>query len=300
MNYLTSTKYLIIVLIFIILIMYIYINTYDFYKFISSEYKHILNDWKFVFNEYHLRFDDNTYFKELQLKHGYLLNNNIVDKPSNTEHKIAIVTYESRNYDYIQKHNTNIQNYCDKWKYTYLFHDKCDYNVYWCKLYIVLDTLKSNKYDYVMWLDSDTIIKNNEISINSIVNKYKSDIFTTVDGISVYNAGVFIIKNTKIGISYLTDCIAKYNSGVCYNPDNSGLKGNWAGVCYEQGTMNKLIFNKYYNYTTCLSAEFVKNDYADSELKICDLDVFILHLYGSSVESRASAELRDKCFSKYV
>ena len=269
MNYLLNIiKVIIIVLIVIFIIIY---SNHD-YKLFIAEY---------------------FYFKNTPAKYGYLLNNNILDTSLQKQNKIAVVTFDTRHDEYIQKHNINVQKYCDKWKYDYFYYDKCDHNVYWCKLHFVLDLLKTNNYDYVVWLDSDTIIKKYDISFDSIVNSFSSDIFVTIDGMtSVYNAGVFIIKNSQIGISYLEECI-EHNKSECYKSDGS-LKGQWSGLCYEQGIMNKLIFDKYYKYTTCLSVELVKNVLADPELEICDFDTFILHLYVSSSEDR------DKCFSKYV
>jgi hypothetical protein len=244
-------------------------------------------------HDYKLWFDEYWYFKESEKKYGYLLNNNVLNIPLQKQNKIAVVTFDTRKDDYIEKHNINVRKYCDKWKYDYFYYDTCAQNVYWCKLYLVLNLLKTNIYDYVVWLDSDTIIKKYDISFNSIVNSYSSDIFVTIDGMSsVYNAGVFIIKKSDIGMSYLEDCIS-HNKSECYNADG-GLKGQWSGLCYEQGIMNKLIFDKYNKNTTCLSLELVRNILADPELKICDLDVFILHLYASS------SNARNQCFSKYV
>ena len=102
-----------------------------------------------------------------------VLNNNLLDKPIEKVNKIAIITFENRKGDeYIELHNKNMKSYCEKWNYDYLFYDTCINNVYWCKIYYVLDVLKSEKYDYVLWMDSDTIIKNPNISMDLIVNKY--------------------------------------------------------------------------------------------------------------------------------
>ncbi len=239
-------------------------------------------------------YNDIKYFTKCDWKRNYLLNNNMVEKMSDKVNKIAIITYENRKgEEYIELHNKNITAYCNKWNYKYLFYDQCVHNMYWCKMYLVLDALKSGNYDYVMWMDSDSIIKNNTISLDSIVNKYSSDIFVNFDGgDSVYCAGIFIIKNSPIGISFLEDCI-KHNTKKCMTSDNK-LKGLWAGLCYEQGIMNKLIFDKYYNNTTSLPQYLVYNGGIDDTLKTCNIDTFILHLYASGYEQRA------KCFTRFV
>lgn len=241
-----------------------------------------------------IHYDDLSYFTQCQFKKNYLMNNNLLNKPLEKTNKIAIVTYENRkNLEYIDLHNQNMREYCKKWNYEYIFYDQCIHNMYWCKIYIVLNVLKTGKYDYVLWMDSDTIIKNPLVSLDSIVNKYSSDIYVTPDnGSSVFCAGVFIIKNSSIGISYIEECI-KQNNEICVTTDNK-LRGFWAGLCYEQGIMNKIIFDKYYKYTTCLPPYFVYNEGIGEDMLTCDTDAFILHLYGSS------NELRSKCFKRFM
>jgi hypothetical protein len=134
-------------------------------------------------------------------------------------------------------------------------------------------------------MDSDTIIKNFNIDIGKILNKYSSDIFIGSDNNTLFditNAGVFIIKNSDIGINFLYDCI-DYVSDKCLNNDGT-LKGMWAASCYEQGVMNLLIVDKYYNYTTILTNDLIFN------YNVCSDEVFIMHLYASS------SNYRVRCF----
>lgn len=245
--------------------------------------------------DFNFYYDDAKYYTYSYFNKDFLINNNMLDKPSDKKNKIAIVSFENRkDIEFINLHNQNVLEYCKKWNYEYLFYDKCIHNIYWCKMYFILDALKTGKYDYVMWLDSDTIIKNPNISLDTIVNKYSSDIFVNVDeGASAFCAGVFIIKNSKIGIEYIENCI-KLNNNKCLKKESIKLKGLWAGLCYEQGAMNQLIFEKYYPYTTCLPKYYIFNGYIDDTLEMCNSDGFILHLYASP------NELRAKCFSRFV
>jgi hypothetical protein len=76
---------------------------------------------------------------------------------------------------------------------------------------------------------------------------------------------------------------------ICVTEENK-LKGTWAGICYEQGVMNMLIFDKYSNYTTCLPEYIIYNGIASS----CNVDTFIYHMF-------ASTELeRNTCFKRFV
>jgi hypothetical protein len=181
------------------------------------------------------------YYNNNKILNNNKISNNNIHK-NNKKINILIITYDNReNIEYINIHNKNINSYVKKWGYEYKFITKCSDNVYWCKIILVLDELKTNKYDYVVWLDSDTKIMNKDIDIGDILQQYNSDIFIGSDNnyTASFCAGVFIIKNTKNGIIFLEDCIKNVNKN-CFNDDNS-LNGRWASLCYEQGNMNYMI-----------------------------------------------------------
>ena len=168
----------------------------------------------------------------------------------NNNYNIAIVTVENRHEDYISLHNKSFKEYSKRHGYTYIFLNeyKNDINVYWRKIYIVLELLKSGKYSHVMWVDSDTIVKYPNKKLESYFEKYSKDIIIGVDcwescsKINIINTGVFVIKNTKVGISLLTESINEFSRQKKECVDNHNkLKGGWAGECYEQGVINKLI-----------------------------------------------------------
>lgn len=240
--------------------------------------------------EEYINYQDAEYQKKFRNSKviSKLINNNLIKNPINKKKKILFITYDNRiKINYLKIHNDNLHEYAEKWGYEYKFYNVCNQNVYWCKIYIVLDALKSDNYDYVIWLDSDTYIKNLNIDIGNILNSYSSDIFVGSDNNSQYditNAGVFIIKNSEIGKQYLEDCIS-YVPDTCFNKDGS-LKGTWAGTCYEQGVMNILIADYYYPHTTILPNEIIFN------YNVCSDSVFIMHMYASSDKQRTS------CFMK--
>ena len=126
------------------------------------------------------------------------------------KNKILFITYDNRyQEEYVIIHNYNINKYAEKYDYEYKFYNRCNQNVYWCKIFMVLEALEKNIYDYVIWLDSDTIIKNFDIDIGNILNMFSSDIFIGSDNNSRYNiinSGVFVIKNSEKGKQFLNDC----------------------------------------------------------------------------------------------
>jgi hypothetical protein len=205
------------------------------------------------------------------------------------KNKICFVTYEDRNEEYIDLHNKNVKKYCDKWGYEYLHVKKNDTGIspYWYKVFLVYNLIKTNKYDYVFWMDSDTIINHFNIDLGEdILNKYDSDIFVASDNIKydVVNAGLFIIKNSDIGRQFLDDWTKSYNK-MCERGDG-GLRGVWAMSCYEQGILNKLLIEKYSKNTTFLDGNIFQNNNS------CFEDVFVMHHYGGKKEKRA------ECFRK--
>lgn len=233
--------------------------------------------------------DDTLYFNKFVTENHIftkLINNNLLATPIQKKNKILFVTFDNRKADYITLHNNNLHTYTTKYGYVYKFLTKCDYNVYWCKIQFVLDELLTNNYDYVIWLDSDTIVKDSTIDIGEILNRYSSDIFVGSDNISKFdliNAGIFIIKNSESGIEFLRDCIRNVKK-ICFN-ENGTLKGVWAATCYEQGQMNLMIADKYYDRTTVLPNDIILN-YA-----ICVENTFLMHLYASTDQKRKD------CFS---
>lgn len=237
--------------------------------------------------------DTNFYNKMSNIKLSTLLDNNKLSIPINKKNKILFVTFENRPIEknkYIKIHNDNINEYCKLWNFEYKFITECKHNVYWSKIYLVLEELLTDLYDYVVWLDSDTFIFNKNMNISNIVNNYSSDIFVGYDNMKTYdmiNAGVFIIKNSTIGINFLKDCIKNYNIPLCLTKNNK-LRGKWAASCYEQGNMNILIYDTYHKNTTLLNNDIILN------YNECYTNTFIMHLYA------ASDETRQLCFtSKY-
>ena len=212
---------------------------------------------------------------------------NLNEKPK--KYKICFVTFEDRNEEYIDLHNKNIKKYCDKWGYKYLHVKKNDSGIspYWYKVFLVNDLIKTDEYDYVFWMDSDTIINNFNIDLGEdILDKYDSDIFVASDNIKydVFNSGLFIVRNSEIGRKFMDDWIKEYDS-IC-EKGNGSLRGVWAMSCYEQGNMNKLIFEKYSKNTTFLDGNIFQNNNS------CFEEVFVMHHYGGKNEKRA------ECFRK--
>jgi hypothetical protein len=197
---------------------------------------------------------------------------------------IAVVTLETRDSEMLSIHNSNVKKYCDLHEYTYIFKNSYEnvlnLPIYWKKIQLVKEILEDSDFDYVLWMDSDTIIVDNSIKLENILyhdNKlysiYMGDDFNSDFNL---NAGVFAIKNDYIGISFLNECINIYvNRNTCKDENgNYALNGEWSKGCYEQGVMNELIKTIYINHFKFLENHIVLNTFIPSSA------CFILHLYG--------------------
>lgn len=238
--------------------MFLYILIILLYIFLNNFYNiyYYVRDIMYIFNiEYKYKLKKNDF--------------NFIYKKEDFEHiKILIISFDDRiNIPYFEIHKKIFIDYSNKWNnIDYEFINNCDKNVYWCKLFIILEKIKLNKYDYIMWVDSDVIITDIDKSIQQILYHFDSDIFISYDNInsnkknnnSHINSGIFIIKNSKIGINFLEECINNYNNSKCLD-ENNNLLGIYSNRCYEQGTMGNLIHKKYKDFTTILSSLIFNN-----------------------------------------
>jgi hypothetical protein len=223
----------------------------------------------------------------VNLENDFVKMKNYVNNTNYNRKNIAIVTLETRESNMLSLHNKNVREYCELYGYTYIFRNSYEnvlkLPIYWQKLQLVKDILENHNFEYVFWFDSDTLIIDDTICLESILDEHSSIyIGNDFSNNSTLCAGVFAIKNNHIGLDFIQDCIETYvNNNDC--KDNFGnyfLGGDWAGVCYEQGMMNKLIKTKYVNYVKLFENHMVLNNYTPNT------NCFILHLYVGSKKNR--------------
>ena len=185
------------------------------------------------------------------------------DRPLSDEFKVLM----KRNRKYASKHG-----------YEHVFLNK-GYEYlppYWRKVKAVLEYLKTDKYKGVLWLDTDAVINNMEISLHSIEDMSKS-FYKTVNsaGNNIFNAGVWLVRNTKKGIKIMEDWMGKYNRDE-WRQDFSGqwhTDGKWAGRAYEQGSFAYLVVPKYNQNIKTLNEKTIQGH------NIKNPEPFIYHFY---------------------
>ena len=73
--------------------------------------------------------------------------------------------------------------------------------------------------------------------------------------------GVFMVKNNKVGKELINKWWNKYNPSAWSKKNNKWhTDGIWAGIDYEQGTFNSIIYPKYKNNIGILPWNILNNN----------------------------------------
>lgn len=173
----------------------------------------------------------------------------------------------------------NKRKYCEKYDYDLIVQTKnfSHPNLGFAKIGLVLDILKSNKYDWVYWVGSDTMITNYDIQLDELIdNNYH---FIISYDIWDFNSDSFLIRNSSEGLDYLQqiwnlipDYLDENNKPKDFGltlPDGGGRA--WA----EQGAMIDLYNNnpEYQQIIKPMHQKFMNS--------------YLYHLYPSSWHQKA-------------
>lgn len=129
--------------------------------------------------------------------------------------------------------------YCNLHGYDFI-EDESVYNpekpIPWTKIPLILKYIES--YDYIVWIDADILIMNNEIKIESFIESYPVDIICGSDW-RMINTGVMIIKSNDFTIEFIK-CIESNTYDP--NEDKNERYQNW-----EQGSFINLYDKNFMN-----------------------------------------------------
>lgn len=124
----------------------------------------------------------------------------------------------------------------------------------WYKISILLSELKkTDNYDYIVWVDTDTVVYNNNITLESIINPDKF-LFISKDHNNI-NCGIFILKKNVIMLNFLEKV---------WNTTNKKFpQHNW----WEQDAIIQLIEQDFININSYISyiPQQILNCYEGSE-----------------------------------
>ena len=186
----------------------------------------------------------------------------------NPGRKIAIVSlYTPEIADYAKYSEQSIKDYCDKQDYTFhIYREKLELNgsPNWSKAQALLNHI--DNHEYIIWMDSDTLIFNPEKTFESIIQKApKKFILATKDigNNSMLNSGVLFFKSHQ----YTKNLIKRWRD---FNGDKSSLYasgGDQEILCEILKKSDASGFNRKI---------FEMNEF-NTDPRLVNKDTFILH-----------------------
>jgi hypothetical protein len=168
--------------------------------------------------------------------------------------RVAIVQFDDRPSENLGPLNALVARnalYARMHGYTHEFsrHLERDVPVYWNKIFLV-DRFLNAGYDIVAWLDSDAVIHDFSVPIETLFEKDESFVFASdlpiYTQISPINAGVFFIKG-DFGRALMREWLALYPAQLWKKIDGKWNYQDhaWAGAAYEQGSFAETLLPKY-------------------------------------------------------
>lgn len=203
-----------------------------------------------------------------------------------------IVQYDNRVIEekYLKLIDIN-KKYCLKYGYDYILETK-EYDIppWWVKVRLVKDLLETNKYKGALWLDTDAVIHNHDMPLDSLLIEGKSMYYSPDcprwDG--KLNAGVWLIINDTKGNEIIEKWMNSYSSGDWKKTDNKWSSlGSWAGSTYEQGAFLEFVQPHFkeniqlYPWKVLQSYEF-------------DIHTFTMHFAGELSDEYLPTYLKNK------
>ena len=202
------------------------------------------------------------------------------------QNRVAVVCYDHRLHDYrIEKLKKWNEAYCQKHGYDFLFYSTYyndhDLPPYWLKVQIVKDVLETDKYDFVMWIDSDACFQDFAVKIERLFAVYGLKQHFMIIGpdllLTSFNAGVWVLKNTARAKEFMTIWLAEYLPSKWKRIGTSRwkCKGFWAGQYYEQGSGRTLLLSQEW------SSHVIWIDDSIWQSPGLNKDAFVFHFYGA-------------------
>ena len=200
--------------------------------------------------------------------------------------KWLVLQYDNRkitpDYKKLMKEN---KDYAKIHGYDYRFVSKgyMKLPTYWRKVNLVKDLLKG--YKGILWIDTDAVVFNNSMTLESIMAPYLSKMFfKSSDNYKVpasqFNGGVWIIKNTPEMNTLMDQWLQLYDPTEWLKNygGNWHTTGEWSLNTYEQGAFREKIEPLYKKYIPRLPCTVLQGCLEDINT---DNEPFIIHFMDS-------------------
>lgn len=144
------------------------------------------------------------------------------------------------------------QIYCDKHGYDYIENvsiTRKNFPPQWEKLSMLKQYQQSN-YDYLVWMDADTLITNMDIKLENIINTHMKNftIMIAKDNNWINSGVIFCKKDPEFNIKFIDECF-KYPNEMCF--DQGAIWKlyviNWNFCRNNIILVSKTLFNSEWN-----------------------------------------------------
>jgi hypothetical protein len=174
--------------------------------------------------------------------------------------KIAVcgisIGSEYNNKVWVKYALNNHKKYCAIHNYDYILrtNSKTNRAPTWEKIDIIKELILTNKYDYIFWMDTDSIFTNFSIKIENIISNAGSNYNFIFSGdTNIINAGHFIFKSCEWSLKELDKIWTIF-------PANYGMSGdNAAFSCWLSGGNGSMTHEEQKKYY-----EMVDKGYTDT------------------------------------
>jgi hypothetical protein len=211
--------------------------------------------------------------------------------------RIHILTLETRAIRVLEAHDRSLRDYAARHGYRYTSLRAYApagpaLPVYMRKLQLMLEALDGG-YEFVVWMDSDTLVSHPDVALETALRldeRGDAHVYIGRDypalsslwGGVTYNAGVFALRCSAVSAAFLRACIETYKANpACVRDGAFVAAGRWAGECYEQGVMNRLLNGAYSHVVAELPLSVVANSSFALPAAV------IVHAYGESKQHEA-------------
>jgi hypothetical protein len=145
--------------------------------------------------------------------------------------------------------------YCNKHNYDYIIRtsQKTNRIANWEKVDLIKSTMLSNKYDYIFWMDQDSIFTNFNITLENIIKKAGQKYNFIFSGdTNIINTGHFIFKSCPWSLTELQNIWNIYPANYGMSGDNAAFSvwlggGNGNMMHNEQLEYYELVDKGYTN-----------------------------------------------------
>ena len=194
-------------------------------------------------------------------------------------------------FQYVSMINTT---YCVKHGYEYkttITNVPDGYGFSWGKLFAIKE--QYDNYDYIFFLDSDAVVINDEIKLESRIAQIKGDIAFSENGWNggtLINAGAFILKCSDNGKKIINDILEtslldeyeQYRNGNYYEQDV-------INILYNSGNYNDVIDIFHMNWIN----SYWKYDYSSNDKQ------FVFHFMSWALEDKVNI-IKKIFYRKYL